>query len=324
MKILHVNDVASVGSILVSASNGRDGLFQPTLRGDPEGGRLSLRRVAAARAVDVLRLRRIFDSGRYTHLHVHYATFAILAELARLPYSLHVHGGDVLQDLKTQGLKRLLALRGLLQASKVVVSTPDLLEPTHAVRPDAIYVPNPLDLQKETAEHKAQEPRMIVLSKMDPRKGWSSQIELIEKIVKAIPSLSFSFFEHGKLDAKERAMLSERLRALGGRPLDKMSRAEFLKILPSFDFAFGQLEVGSLGMSEMEAMGAAVPTLANVSAHRAFGHEPPVIDPGTALSRLPSLLADAEERKRVGADSRAYVSRVHRPEDALTQLENFL
>ncbi len=325
MRILHVNDVATVGSILVRSSRGRDALYQPALRRDIDDGRLAAGRLALRRVGDVVRLRQAFRTGGFTHLHVHYATFAYLADLAGISYSLHVHGGDVLLDLDRQ-LKRHLVSRALRRARRVAVSTPDLLLPTQALRPDAVYIANPMEIPPGMrAWPQSQRPRIALLSKMDQLKGWPEQVALLEALVRRLPEMEVSFLAHGQLPDQERERLSNRLYALGGRVTPPLSAEAFLRHVADHHFALGQLEVGSLGMSEMQAMALGVPTIARASAHVSIGNRPPVIPPDEAPARVHALWVEgAEASAQWGQEARAFLTKYHHPEQSLRTLESLL
>lgn len=325
MRILHVNDVASVGAILVRASGGRDGLFQPALRRFFPRGRPGDARFLAARALDPAHLRLAYRSGSYTHVHVHYGTFAYLAELAGLPYSLHVHGGEVTIHPFEGGLKHRLAQRGIARATRVAVSTPDLLAPILRLRPDAIYIPNPMEVPPAAPRRAARErPRLLMLSKMDPNKGWPAQVALMRSLVETLPGLSFSFLEKGDLPERERRRFAADLIALGGTILPWMERPVFLATLSEMDFAIGQLAIGSMGMSEMEAMASGVPTVANVREHVAIGHQPPVIAPDGAATEVARLWGATTERLAFAEAGRRYIAQMHEPAKALEQLQRLI
>jgi glycosyltransferase involved in cell wall biosynthesis len=326
MRILHVNDVAAVASTLVHASAGRDALYQPALRRDVGDGRLATARLALRRMRDVGRMRGIFLAGWFTHLHVHYATFAYLAELAGLPFSLHLHGGDLLGDLHAP-TKALLVRRGITRARRVVVSTPDLLIPARVLRTDAEYVPNPVVSPTVVpARPRREQPHIIMLSKMDYFKGWDRQVSVMEQLKRLWPNMTFSFIAQGQLPVDEQHRLSQRLRALGGTALPLLPREEFLTQIAGADIAVGQMEVGSLGISELEAMALGACTVADARAHRAIGAEPAVIDPESAGSVLTQLWGDGAARVREDWADRAkqYLRRYHDPGECLRMLETHI
>ncbi|PYP74132.1 MAG: hypothetical protein DMD41_03275 [Gemmatimonadetes bacterium] len=314
VRILHVNDVGSVGDLLVRASCGRDVLYQPAVRHGFLRGRLSLPAFVWGRVADVSHLR--------------YGLFAHLVELAGAEYSLHLHGGDLLLDLQRAGLRRLLTRRAIAGATRVAVATPDLLEPARRYRPDAVYIPNPMDLPAVSPRAPVrQQPHLVMLSKMDYLKGWEQQVRLMEALRRTLPDMTFGFFGHGQLPAELRARFTARLVELGGTLTPPLPRADFHSRLAAADFAVGQLEVGSLGMSELEALALGVPTVADARAHVAAGYAPVVVPPApadAAVALRELWEAGPAARARWGEDARAYLRRVHAPERSLQALQDLL
>lgn len=322
MRILHVNDVASVASLLVEASAGRDALFQPALR--RSGGRAARGMIGLARSrlADWRRVGQTIRAGNFSHLHVHYGTFALLG--AGRPYSLHLHGGDLLHDLGS-GLKGVITRAALRRAVHVVVSTPDLLPLARSWRPDARYIPNPMPLPAESARRsRAAASELMLVSKMDPRKGWERQLQLVHALVEVVPDLRVVFLDHGRLSLAAREPMRRSLTALGATPLPPMPRPAFLKRMAQADLILGQLEVGALGMSELEAMARGIPTIADARAHGAAETTPPVIDPEDAVALVPRLLQSDDQWSQLSWHSRAYVKQVHDPQTVLHLLEMVL
>jgi hypothetical protein len=325
MRILHVNDVAQVGTILVRASAGRDLLFQPTLRRDVGAGPLGTAHLALRRAHDIVHLRKAFRDGEFTHLHVHYATFAHLAELGGLRFTLHLHGGDLLGDMRGAA-KGWLVRRAMRRARRVVVSTPDLLLPAREFRPDTEYLANPVERRQRTLPRRSHDwPYVMMLSKMDYLKGWDQQVLLMEELRSVWPRMSFSFIAEGQLPDIERDRLCGRLRALGGTALPLLTRDEFLRRLDDADFAIGQMEVGALGMSELEALSLGVVTVADARAHEAIGVATPVIPPSRARMELRHFWeGGAPAREAYAAKAAEYVRLHHDPSVCLRELETLV
>jgi len=325
MRILHVNDVAQVGTILVRASAERDLLFQPTLRRDVGAGALGTAGLALRRAQDIVRLRKTFREGGFTHLHVHYATFAHLAELIGADYSLHLHGGDLLGDMEG-GMKSLLVRRALTRAGRVVVSTPDLLARARTLRPDAEYVPNPVERIRRTRSRPGHEqPHVMMLSKMDYLKGWDRQVEVMTDLRSLWPGMSFVFIGEGQLPPATKRDLSQRLMALGGKSLPLLTRDAYREHILNADFAIGQMEVGALGMSELEALALGVVTVADASAHAGTGANPPVVAPSAARPELDAIWEGGPTAHTAwGTLADDYLRAHHDPAGCLRRLENLL
>jgi glycosyltransferase involved in cell wall biosynthesis len=161
--------------------------------------------------------------------------------------------------------------------------------------------------------------RLLVLSKMDYLKGWPQQLAILDVMRRLVPDLEIYFFGNGQLPEGERERLRNRVAALGGRELPLMRRDEFLKILPTFDLALGQQEVGSLGMSEMEAMACGVPVVVDVRAHRSLGCDPPVIA-AADLDLLGAAVQDRRQLHDLGVRGRRFIRDVHDPAATLREL----
>lgn len=323
MRILHVNDVASVGSILVAASGDRDVLYQPALKRQLRAGRTVTARLVLNRARDWCRIGRLRRCAGVTHLHVHYGSFASLALGRR--FSLHLHGEDALCDLGANGVRGLVTRWAVHAASQVVVSTPNLLEPVRRHRPDVQYVPNPMPvISTAPVEQRHAWPHVLVLSKLDRFKGWDRQLEVIRALRGRLPEMRFEFLAHGNLPPAERRDLVDELIRLGGSVRRAMPRSAFLEMVREADFAVGQMEVGALGMSELEAMAMGVPVIGDAGAHVAMGCAPPLIAPSTAPDLVAALWSDQEALAALVHRTQQYIVDIHCPEEVLRRLESIL
>jgi len=313
-----------VATALVRASRERDRLFQPALRRDVGDGPFATPRFVARRLRDVVRMRRTFRVEGFTHLHVHYATFAHLAELGGMRFSLHLHGGDLLGDMASGG-KAVLVRRALKRARRVVVSTPDLLPRARSFRPDAEYLPNPVERVAAAAPPSPHEhPRVMMLSKMDYLKGWDRQVHVMAGLRSLWPAMSFSFLADGQLPAARKRDLIAELTRLGGTPLPLLARDDFLRQVAAADFAVGQMEVGALGMSELEALARGVVTVADAGAYGS-ADAPPVVAPAMASQELAALWGGGRgARAAWAARADEYLRTHHDPSCCLQQLEGLL
>jgi glycosyltransferase involved in cell wall biosynthesis len=161
--------------------------------------------------------------------------------------------------------------------------------------------------------------RLLVLSKMDYLKGWPQQLAILEVMRRLVPDIQIFFFGSGQLPKGDRDQLRKRVAELGGRELELMPREELLKTLPTFDLALGQQEVGSLGMSEMEAMANGVPVVGNVRAHHSLGCNPPVMT-AAELDLLDASVLDRRQLHDLGARGRQFIGEVHDPATTLRAL----
>lgn len=312
MRILHVNDIAGVGTTLTRELRrmGHDATLR-RLRlvggGAPTGIKILLSpvRLAELAAVQLESAR-----GRFDIVHYHYAYVGALASLGRRTTAVHCHGTDVRAGLRDP-LRRPLVLLALRSASLVLVATPDILPAVRAVRPDAVFLPDPVD----TAAFRplAREPdgtiRVLLISAPLAIKG----IEHVAAAVRPLmgtPGIVVHAISRGPGDAR-------RFRELGvptlipAVPHDRMP-----ELISAYDIVVGQAAVGALGMSELEALACGRPVVAPFRYAAAYGSPPPLVgadvsDPGEATAEIRRLAADTDRREAIGRESRAWVERHH-------------
>ena len=146
MRIAEINDIASVASDLSTGLRGRGHevtLIQPRLIGGSLPWAIKPV-VGPVRAVEWAQIIRQLNRERYDAIHIHYAYLGMLGVLGKLPFLLHCHGSDVrrITPFTMPMVER--ALRG---ASSVFYATPDLGAFVLKRRPDATFLPNPVDSQ---------------------------------------------------------------------------------------------------------------------------------------------------------------------------------
>ena len=146
MRIAHVNDIANVPATLAEGLRllGHDvELFRLKLTGGkyPTWFKAFL---LPWRGKEMHALNQHVRSGRFDVVHIHFAYLGWAGILGRYPYVLHCHGTDVRRNLH-QSYQKPFVERSLNRAEQVFFSTPDLAEHVLPVRPDAVWLPNPVD-----------------------------------------------------------------------------------------------------------------------------------------------------------------------------------
>jgi glycosyltransferase involved in cell wall biosynthesis len=157
--------------------------------------------------------------------------------------------------------------------------------------PDAHVVPPGLDLREYTAPAPEERARLIVLHAPSSRRRKGT-----EDVIAACEGLDV------ELDIVE------------GLP-----HAEARRHYERADIVVDQLNAGWYGIFALEAMALGKPVLSYLrpeavqETERALGVEVPVVPVTTQTlrDRVGELATSAEERRRIGASSRAYVERVH-------------
>lgn len=308
--VVHVNDIASVGSTLAAAL--RDFGAKATLLEPPrpgatlpypwKAGVLPVRVLGLVAAGVGLRLRRP------DLVHVHYARLGIVGPLAGRPYVLHCHGSDVRGVRPGSAWGR--EIGPLLRAAALVyVATPDLLPDVRAFRPDARFLPNPIDVEAFAPRAAAPTRDLLVGVRLDPIKGLDRIVETVASIVAARPSTSITVIDQGR-------GVADLMRVAGpnARLLPPASRDVLPAVYQDHRVAVGQALVGAMGNYELEALACGVPVLTAFHQGAAYPVPPPLApagDPTSAAASACRLLDDEAARRELGDAAAAWVRAQH-------------
>jgi glycosyltransferase involved in cell wall biosynthesis len=315
--VVHLNDIAWVGSSLVTAlreAGTQAELVDPARPGGAGSGpaRLILLPIRLLSLTwTALRVRRL----KPDLVHLHYARHGWVAPLLGVPYVLHCHGTDVRATLPGRGWGRIVApaMRG---AAAVVYATPDLAPWVARYRPDGQFLPNPIPMPSMPVTEIGAD--VLLGARLDPVKGATAIGELMAELLRRRPSTSVTLIAHGSG--------VDRLRGtLGGATtvIPPVPHAELTTLLAGHRAAVGQMEVGALGNFELEAMAAGLPTAARFRFPDAYAVPPPVIDGVDAADvarQLAELLDDEPSRVARGEASRAWVAEHHAPSKVAERL----
>lgn len=309
MKVLHVNNVANVPDGLVKGLKkvGVDATLYQPYTGINKPGKFSKLQVVTNRIADARALAAQIRKEHYDIVHIHYAYFGVLGILGGYPYWLHCHGTDIRRNLYHPLFKKPTAM-SLNRAGKVFYSTPDLKVHAGKVRPDAMFLPNPI--QTEMFEPKGFDGtrgKVLLISRIDKIKGIDLAFSALEKLKKRNPSV--------QIDA-----------ILWGPDLDRFKDKDFVNfipkvthqgiagLIPNYQVIIGQFELGIMGMSEMEAMACARPVVSVFEYGDWYAEAPPLIssrDEDEIVTRTEELLNDVGLCEGIGLAGRDWVVKYH-------------
>jgi glycosyltransferase involved in cell wall biosynthesis len=308
MRILHVNDIANVGATLV------DGLVR--LGHDAELRRLRLvakrRSTAAKLLASPLRLQEWLDvnrqvkSGGYDVVHIHFAYLGWLGILGHYPYFLHCHGSDVRRDLHDR-LRRWPIITSLRRARAVFFVTPDLASIVRPLRPDAIFLPDPVNTDRFTPSPNPKCPRILIGSGLFPIKRVDIAFEAIQTLLARHPEVQVTAIDQG----------TERQRYYGTPGvtfIPPVPHQEMPALIQAHDLVVGQFGLGILSMVELESMACGKPVVCYFSYAGWYPEPPPVWSanqPVQAADHLSALIGDPALRRRSGEQSRAWIETHH-------------
>lgn len=314
-RTLHLFDCADVGATLVRAarSEGLPWSYLPArdTSNDGTGGGGRIRRFGGVAAWTA---RRWSLSLPADLLHIHFGTRArIAARWPRRPFVLHFHGTDI-REFYRDPLQRANIQWAADTAKAVLYATPDLAEYAHEARPDARYLPNPVDLTELPNWKPAAEPHILFASRWGAAKGGPEQLELAGRLARALKGTGI------RLEGLDWGENAAQAAALGVRLVPTMEKQEYLGWLAGAHVVVGQ-STGLLGMSELQAMGIGVPT----AMHLRPGLYPgtvPVIGSANMDQQAGAIVAAVKDphAAAAGLDARAWLAAHHDPVTTVRQL----
>lgn len=327
LKILHVNDVASVGSNLVQALHqlGFEAQLFNFAKAVNLTNKFQIPLLPLMRTQEAFRLQKLVQQQQFNIVHVHYALHAYLPLLAGIPYFLHIHGSDVRRNLQHVILRPFIWY-AIQRAIKVFYVTPDLKSFVEKIRPDAIFLPDPVnfndfDLRPQTTNRNL---RVLCISKLDRFKGVERFLKIIELLWQSHPQTEVGIFNFGNSSIGqtfiEQNNNNPRLTLLSRTPHKQMAN-----LIHSFDIILGQqsLKVGALGVSELEAMACGKPVVCYFNYPNAYPAPPPILISRTVeqgREHIVQLLNNPDLGKKLGDEGYNWALKYHERKMVAQQL----
>lgn len=308
MRFVQVNDIASVASELAVALRKRGhevDLLYPRLYGAglPPLWKLA---VVPARFADWVRLAWRLRKGQYDAVHIHYAYLGIVGLMAGVPYVLHCHGDDV-RDVSRRIWAPVITL-AIRRARHVYYSTPDLKEPLMAIRPDAEFLPNPIDIERFRPQPLPSDAEDVLIAcALAENKGVENILDACRELETECPAVRITAVAGGSGTAA--ADMLPNVLLLMHQPREKLPQ-----LMARHRVIIGQVHQGAVGMVELEALACGRPVVAYFTYDEAYPEPPPFVAAHTGAeiaAAITSLLDDAGDRERLGREGRAWVERNH-------------
>lgn len=246
-------------------------------------------------------------------VHVHFGTrLDLLTQFPRKPFIVHYHGTDI-RSFYYDPAQRAKIQWGADNAAMVLYSTPDLAPHAEAVRADAVYLPNPVNLLELPSWRPAREPVVVFSSRWDRSKGGDTQLELLAAVRRRLGDTV-------RIQGLDWGSDAGAARDLGAELLPKMRKSDFLNWLANAHCVVGQT-AGILAMSELQALAIGVPVVAPLGDGFYPGPSPVAggSDAETLAASVVSILNDpmVASRKLAG---RQWIEQYHHPEVVARQL----
>lgn len=329
MKILHVNDIASVASTLAAAQRraGHEVKVEQIIPAQGRGRWLDKLRTLGARAGAAWRVRRTIALWKPDVVHLHYATSALWFVGIRAPRLVHAHGSDIRLPRSDQ-LRRALIRIGLSGTAALLYSTPDLEPYARALRPDAVFLPNPVDVAAF-----ANEPVDIAGKRAedDVRVLWFAVPTAVKGAEHAVAALRIlaQRFPHWRLTVLRSPALAGFLpepHEPALQVIDPVPPSHVPELLARHDLVLGQFFLGAMGTAELQAMTSARPVVCHFVFDAAYPEPAPLLLANSCDSIVEAVRAwfalDAPARRAWLQRARAWVADHHDASMVAAQLQS--
>ncbi|MBA4180101.1 MAG: hypothetical protein C0506_05875 [Anaerolinea sp.] len=317
MRIAEINDIASVASDLAKGLRARGHevtVIQPRL----VGGSLPWMVkpvVGPVRGVEWAQMIHQVHEGNFDAVHIHYAYLGMLGVLGKFPYILHCHGSDVREITP---FTRPMIQRALRNAGKVFYATPDLAAYVLSERPDAEFLPNPVDADLFRPLERADAHNSVFLCcGLADIKGAPRLLDACRRLALLRPDIKITAIAGGDYTPEFAALPNVTL-------VPHRERTRLPELISQHGVVIGQVLLGVVGMAELESMACARPVIAWFNHRGAYTEFPPfvrAVDGFDIAAAVIRLVDDGAERQRLGEASREWVQREHNLDDVAGRVE---
>ncbi|GHO82740.1 glycosyltransferase [Dictyobacter formicarum] len=315
MRILYIHNINQVAKTFAHELSQRGhttDVYEPDLRG--AGSSLPIKLLLLP--LRILNMRHALSNLHMAHfdlVHIHWASYGVFALLSKIPVVLHCHGSDVRKRLCHPFFRPLLTTI-LRQATAVLCITPDLLPIVRTVRPDAYFSPAPVDTVHFAPDDRQTEPEshawtILLFARLDAEKGSFIAIEGITRFTQRHAGIRVLLLDWGPLRKKYKELYAQQFEFVPLVPPNQVPQ-----LILSAHAIVGQFVLGSLGLSELQAMSCAKPVICSFLYNEAYPSPPPLCQASTAEAiddHLERLFQHPEIGTELGKQAREWVISYH-------------
>ncbi|HEX5121533.1 MAG TPA: hypothetical protein VFW65_40650 [Pseudonocardiaceae bacterium] len=280
---LHVNDAAFTVQRMIAEADRRGYTWHFMPKAAPAQEWRGVTGKTRRALIGVVWAARLAARARqHDIVQVHSASVLAHSRVSAPRFVLHCHGSDV-RTLQYQQKWSSTIRDGLRDAEAVFYPTPELAEHVLPHRPDAVYVPIPVDVQN-VAEWAPEpgKPRIFFASRWSADKNVTVQLAMARELMPAIGDRADVVGLDWGPEAPEAA-------ALGIRLVPRCDQATYLRLIVGSRVVIGQ-SAGILATSELETLAAGAPLVLPVKLPLYADTAPPVYG-GTVADAVAATLA---------------------------------
>jgi glycosyltransferase involved in cell wall biosynthesis len=248
---------------------------------------------------------RKLRGNNYDVIHIHWLSQGIVGLLIGRPFFAQAHGSDLHVNMKNPVLRTLT--RTVLEKAKMVFYvTPDLPAYAPGFIEKLRYLPNPVEVGDTVEPPPAKLATAVIFTRLAPVKGVDRIFAGAERLRR---SVELTALDWGPLAGEYAQRYGRLVRFV--RPVPHGEVGSFLR---QFDIVIGQMQAGSLGLSELEAMAAGRPVITGIDWSLYPEDPPPVVaakDADGIAAAVEKLKDDENEIARLSREGRDWVRRNH-------------
>ena len=313
MRILQVNHINQVAYIY-GKDLSRRGHFVDVYEPDMIAGLAPLPVKLALMPRRLLDMRKVtgkLDKNYYDIVHIHWASYGVLGLMSKVPFVVHCHGDDILCPTFPPILKPIFK-----RAAVVMGITPDLVPLIQSIRPDALFLPGPIDTDRYRPvtevdnEGGGERPWTILLfGRLVSKKGPEIATQGIAQFAARHPEVRVQLLDWGELKEKYKKRYGNRFEFI-----PPVAQDEVEQMIWSADVVVGQVALGILSLCELQAMSCAKPVICSFRYDDAYPSSPPICQaatPDEIDEHLEKLFQHPEAGAALGQKSREWVIENH-------------
>jgi glycosyltransferase involved in cell wall biosynthesis len=245
--------------------------------------------------------RRNFDL-----VHIHFVSQGFIGRFVGKPYFVHAHGHDLHTNMANP-LLRWVSRLGLKHARAIFYVTPDLAQYLTEFRSKSYLLPNPLEPEFfENVQPPTGLRKVLIFTRLYPVKGPG---EIFAAALVLSKSVELTAISWGPMAAGLRERFGQYVKFI-----DRVPHQLVAGLIDGFDAVIGQMKLGILSLSELEAMARGRPVFMRLDNSLYPDDPPPVVDVKDGEELVAAVLrlqASPGEMERVGSSGREWVARNH-------------
>lgn len=272
IKVLHINDIAYVGSSLLKEQWKTCPDFELVEMPKPLAEYSLPFKVLGVfeRWSFASKIKIKIKREGFNLVHIHFVSSSLWFLSMNIPIVVHAHGSDV-RISRYNFVRRLLNFIILYRADYIFYSTPDLKRYFSMWQRKTSFIPNPIDYKLFDLKPEVPAEKDILLyASLSEIKGARVAVAALNKIKDRLPDLKISVFSFGDL--------LESLDISRFEKIERTPRERLPEIIRNYKVLLGQFKVGAVGMSDLEAISCGKPLITFFEFNEVYEEAIPILN----------------------------------------------